>query len=213
MALALNHLHQRGIMYRDLKPENILLSKTGHVKLADFGLSKDLTKVGTTGTLCGTPEYLAPEVVAAQDYGFPVDYWCLGIVAFQIFYGDTPFYDDSVQVMFDKIVHSEPQVPKYGHPDAIDLMRNLLVKDPARRIDFEGLKKHKFFVGVDWEKVARCEVPPKGFQQGDWVDTDSDHSADLAAELPVDSVVNSKEHIYLSGFSFGPHSVGTGSGE
>jgi serine/threonine protein kinase len=205
--LALNHLHTRGIVYRDLKPENILLSKEGHVKLTDFGLSKSMKTptgcVSSLSTMCGTTEYLAPEIIRGEEYGVEVDFWALGVVFFEILFGDTPFYGEDAQIVFERILHEEPEYPKFGHPGAIDLMKKLLVKDPGNRIGFEGITKHKFFHGTDWEKVARCEVKPKSFQEvGNELEPEN-FSSSFANEPPDDSLISPKTQIYLDGFSFG----------
>ena len=163
ITLALHFLHENGIIYRDLKPENILLDKDGHIKLTDFGLSKKVED-GVTNTFCGTPEYLAPEIILRQDYDFRVDWWALGCLLFEINFGDTPFYDENQDVMFENILTKDPVFPKKGHEGAKDLIKALLVKSPDERLSFEQIKAHPFFNGLDWEKVLNKQIKPVSFQ-------------------------------------------------
>lgn len=107
MASALGYLHAAGVVYRDLKPENILLDSEGHLVLTDFGLCKEglVDSDQTTATFCGTPEYLAPEVIRKEAYGRSVDWWCLGAVLYEMLYGLPPFYSRDTAVMYDAILN------------------------------------------------------------------------------------------------------------
>ncbi|KAH0787981.1 AGC family protein kinase [Histomonas meleagridis] len=203
--LALEHLHKNNIIYRDLKPENILLSKEGHIKLTDFGLSKQVDSENTD-TFCGTAEYLAPEIVLHKPYTFKVDWWALGILTYEIMFQETPFYNENQNVMFDNILHMEPEIPKHSHKACSDLIRCLLKKNPDERPDCDQIKAHQFFHGLNWEKVLRCEIKPKDFKAVDEMDPENFCSA-FTGETPQDSVLMTKDpEFQLSNFTFGPSS-------
>lgn len=203
ITLALEHLHSNHIIYRDLKPENILLGKTGHIKLTDFGLSKSIEDV--TNTFCGTAEYLAPEILLQEEYGFKVDWWALGIVFYEIMYGDTPFYDEEQDTMFTNILKKDPEFPKFGHKAAIDLMKGLLQKDPEERFDVDQIKSHPFFHGLDWNKVYNCEIKPSNFNEVMEMEP-ANFSPAFTNETPQDSVVTKEitDLCNIEDFSFGP---------
>lgn len=167
--LALEHLHERGIVYRDLKPENILLDAEGHIKVTDFGLSKaNIAGAGAEGgtkTFCGTPEYLAPEILEQKGHGKAVDWWSLGTLLYEMMNGLPPFYDQNMQRMYEKILHSELRFPPHFSREARSLLRGMLERNVADRLgsvkDAEDLKSHPFFAGLDWEAVARRGVKPE----------------------------------------------------
>jgi serine/threonine protein kinase len=161
IALALHHLHQSGIIYRDLKPENILLDRDGHIKLTDFGLSKDLT-VGAseTSTFCGTTEYLAPEIIKHQPYGSAVDWWMLGILVFELLFGSTPFVHSNRVTMFKNICNKEVVFPVASDPNAADLISRLLCKNPKQRAEFPEIQSHAFFRAIPFDQVLKRSFPP-----------------------------------------------------
>ncbi|XP_073919932.1 cAMP-dependent protein kinase catalytic subunit PRKX isoform X3 [Castor canadensis] len=129
---AIEHLHAKGIVYRDLKPENILLDRDGHIKLTDFGFAKKL--VDRTWTLCGTPEYLAPEVIQSKGHGRAVDWWALGVLVFEMLSGFPPFFDDNPFGIYQKILAGKIDFPRHLDFGAKDLIRKLLVVDRTRRL-------------------------------------------------------------------------------
>ncbi|KAJ3076541.1 Ribosomal protein S6 kinase beta-1 [Podochytrium sp. JEL0797] len=161
--LALEHVHAQGIIYRDLKPENVLLDLHGHVLLTDFGLSKVVME---TRTVCGTIDYMAPEVLSETLlYGRAVDFWSLGIVLFDFLAGSPPFKGNNRKKIMDAIMHQKPKFPKFFSPQATNLIGKLLVKDPSHRIGCKlgaaEIKKHSFFRKTDWneeEKVDGVEL-------------------------------------------------------
>ncbi|KAM5221081.1 cAMP-dependent protein kinase catalytic subunit PRKX [Ctenodactylus gundi] len=160
---ALEYLHGRGIVYRDLKPENILLDRDGHVKLTDFGFAKKL--VDRTWTLCGTPEYLAPEVIQSKGHGRAVDWWALGILIFEMLAGFPPFFDDNPFGIYQKILAAKIDFPRHLDFSAKDLIRKLLVVDRTRRLGnlkngAEDVKKHRWFRAVEWDSVPQRKLKP-----------------------------------------------------
>ena len=163
ICLALEHLHNAGVIYRDLKPENILLTNEGHICLTDFGLSKEgiLRKEDKTDTFCGTPEYLAPEILLGNGYGKAVDWWSYGSLLYEMLTGLPPFYSQDVQDMYKRIVADALSFPDYVPEDARALLARLLVKEPdARLSDPNQIKGMRFFDGIDWEKLFRKEIVP-----------------------------------------------------
>lgn len=163
--LALKYLHSIGVIYRDLKGENVLMGKDGHIKLSDFGLSKLLKKDNnddTTKTFCGTTEYLAPEMIELKKYDYSIDWWALGILAYELTYKVTPFYDQKTRKVYDKILHSEPKFAPNANPDFVGFVKSCLTKNPAQRPGFEQLKNHPFFKGVKWDDfLAKKVTPPR----------------------------------------------------
>ncbi|OHS97634.1 AGC family protein kinase [Tritrichomonas foetus] len=203
ITLAIEHMHANHIIYRDLKPENILLDKYGHVKITDFGLSKMINE--TTDTFCGTAEYLAPEVLRQEKYSFPVDWWAMGILLYEILYENTPFYDDNQTTMFENILNKEPDIPKFGHKTATDLIRQLLNKDPNERPNVQQIKAHPFFRGIDWEKVYTKQYKPSSFQTVSEYQPNG-FANEFTIETPCDSETQSNLQSgegFIPDFSFG----------
>ncbi|MEQ2215763.1 Serine/threonine-protein kinase Sgk1 [Xenoophorus captivus] len=135
IASALGYLHSLHIVYRDLKPENILLDSQGHIVLTDFGLCKEgLEPNGTTSTFCGTPEYLAPEVLQKQAYDRTVDWWCLGSVLYEMLYGLPPFYSRNTAEMYNNILHKAPVLKPNVSNSGRELLEGLLQKERSERL-------------------------------------------------------------------------------
>ncbi|ELR14687.1 protein kinase [Acanthamoeba castellanii str. Neff] len=163
IVLGLEYLHNQGVIYRDLKPENLLLTADGHICMTDFGISKEgfVCKGARTATFCGTPEYLAPEVLEGQGYGKEVDWWSFGTLMYEMLTGLPPFYCDDVQVMYSKIMNEKLNPPKRIGEVAIDLLMQLLERSPSKRLcDPEKIKAHPFFSSIDWAKLAEKELIP-----------------------------------------------------
>jgi serine/threonine protein kinase len=161
IVLAIEYLHAKNIIYRDLKPENLLLDRTGYLRIADFGFAKVVED--RTFTLCGTPEYLAPEIVLSQGHGKAVDWWALGILAFEMLAGYPPFFDDHPLGIYEKILRNEIAFPSYIDPYAKDLIKGLLTADRSKRMgNLKGGAKdvmnHPWFAGVDWGSLERKEI-------------------------------------------------------
>eukprot|EP00457_Paulinella_chromatophora_P008681 gb/GEZN01008722.1/.p1 GENE.gb/GEZN01008722.1/~~gb/GEZN01008722.1/.p1 ORF type:complete len:413 (+),score=72.53 gb/GEZN01008722.1/:56-1294(+) len=166
IALAIACLHTKDIIYRDLKPENVLLDQEGHVRLTDFGLSKEsVNGTSLTHTFCGTPEYLAPEIVRGGGYGKPVDWWSLGSLLYEMLTGLPPFYNPNLQKMYEAILKSPVNMPTHLSPEAKSLLNALLEKDHTKRLGcgkggVEEVKAHIFFKGIDWGKLIKKQVTP-----------------------------------------------------
>ena len=154
------YLHSKNIVYRDLKPENILINKNGYLKLTDFGFAKQLdSEKAKTYTLCGTPEYLAPEIILNKGHGKAVDWWTLGILLFEMLVGIDPFSDDEPMKTYQKILKGKINFPKEINKDAKSLIKHLLVQDTTKRYGClkNGVKdilNHRFFDGFDWKNFV-----------------------------------------------------------
>ncbi|KAL4157041.1 hypothetical protein PRNP1_006067 [Phytophthora ramorum] len=165
LVLAISHLHTYNIVYRDLKPENILLDDKGFIALTDFGLSHDHfdSKDGMQ-TFCGTPEYIAPELIRRVPYGKAVDYWSLGVLIFEMLAGYTPFFHANRKRNFQNIVKLPLRFPSEFSDDARSLLRGLICRNPAKRLGSgpcgaQEIMDHPFFGQVDWEKLYKRDVP------------------------------------------------------
>ncbi|KAK8792891.1 hypothetical protein WA158_005055 [Blastocystis sp. Blastoise] len=163
IALGIDYLHQHDIVYRDLKPENLLLDADGHIRITDFGLSKEGVSADTVKSLCGTPEYLAPEVLRKQPYGKSVDWWSLGTLVYEMITGLPPFYDSNRKIMYHKILTCQLTKPNLMSNEAFDFICKLLERDPMKRLgyrSFDDVKNHEWFKEMNWDKLYRKEVPP-----------------------------------------------------
>lgn len=161
LALALEFLHSKGIVYRDLKLDNVLLSCDGHVKLADYGLSRcDLPPDGKTKTFCGTPEFMAPEMLLDQPYGFAVDFWAFGVLVYQVLENRSPFYGNTEREIFQSILRGKYDFLPSTDKNARALIAKLLTANPVDRLCcWEEIKSHKFFAGTDWAGLKQLTVP------------------------------------------------------
>jgi len=194
IALALGHLHSLSVIYRDLKPENILLDDNGHVCLTDFGLSKDVEPTDKAHTFCGTPEYLAPEIVTGAGHDKAVDWWSLGILLYELTVGIPPFYSQNVNEMYNKIQHGVLRFPPFLSEPCKSLIVQLLNRDPKKRMgskdDVNDLKAHAFFKPLNFEKLMKKEVdvPYKPKVKSGGTDT-GNFDGVFTSEPVVDSVV------------------------
>jgi len=163
---ALEYLHTNAIIHRDLKLENILLDKDGHIRIIDFGLCKENIQWNCeTTTLCGTPEYRAPEIIVHDYYGKVVDWWAFGIIMCEMLVGKNPFYHDDRDVMFENVLEVNIIFPRWLSPGAKDLLSGLLNKEPNNRLGSgeEGsnlIKNHEFFESIDWNDLVQKRVTP-----------------------------------------------------
>mmetsp|Transcript_17735 Transcript_17735/g.26566 ORF Transcript_17735/g.26566 Transcript_17735/m.26566 type:complete len:756 (-) Transcript_17735:132-2399(-) len=164
VTLMFEYMHSFGIIYRDLKPENLLIDQRGFLKLTDFGFAKD-TGGKPTYTLCGTPDYLSPEILTGAGHGAGVDWWCLGVLIYEMISSYAPFFDESQTVTFRKILQESPRFTKDFSLASKDLVRNLLRKKPTQRLGVtrggaRTVKKHPWFKKLDWDKLAAMKVKP-----------------------------------------------------
>ena len=190
LLLALEYLHSFNVVYRDLKPENVLVATDGHIKLADFGLSKEGIIDDCTGadTFCGTPEYLAPEILHRQAYGTAVDWWSLGMLTFEMLTGLPPWYSKNRQVMFQGICFGELQFPANGSvsSSAQDFISGLLIRDPRRRIEkVQNLKKHIFFSEMNFDDLVAKRISPPWIPERNKLYFDS-----LYTRLPYEDLID-----------------------
>ncbi|CAF1123639.1 unnamed protein product, partial [Brachionus calyciflorus] len=166
IAHAIGYMHLKNIIYRDLKPENILIDSDGHIKLTDFGLCKEGIQANTTTSpFCGTPEYLAPEILLKKPYTRAIDWWCLGCVIYEMLYGLPPFYSRNTTEMYSNISNEQLRLnPEVFVSDyAKNIMKQLLQKEQFRRLgsseaDFEEIQDHPFFGDIDWRTdCSNCQ--------------------------------------------------------
>uniref|UniRef100_A0AAQ4QM96 Protein kinase C n=1 Tax=Gasterosteus aculeatus aculeatus TaxID=481459 RepID=A0AAQ4QM96_GASAC len=165
---ALIFLHNKGIVYRDLKLDNVLLDKDGHCKLADFGMCKEGIFDGiTTGTFCGTPDYIAPEILQEMLYGPSVDWWALGVLLYEMLSGHAPFEAENEDDLFESILNEDIVYASWLSAEAVNILKALLTKNPARRLGCvasgvgeDAVTSHAFFADIDWEKLNRREMEP-----------------------------------------------------
>ena len=164
IALALEYLHKKGIVYRDLKPENILMDDQGYLKLADFGMAKKLNDNEKAMSFCGTPEYLAPEIITMEGHDKMADWWSFGILLFEMLCGIPPFYVENLDKMYEMIQNSAVKFPKRINlsDDAKDIIQKLLEKNPKKRMGYqkgiEEIKKHPFFAKIDFNAIEQKKV-------------------------------------------------------
>ncbi|KAM9479178.1 microtubule-associated serine/threonine-protein kinase 2-like [Salvelinus alpinus] len=223
--LALEYLHNYGIVHRDLKPDNLLITSMGHIKLTDFGLSKIGLMSLTTNLyeghiekdtrefldkqVCGTPEYIAPEVILRQGYGKPVDWWAMGVILYEFLVGCAPFFGDTPEELFGQVISDEiiwPEEEEALPNDAQDLISKLLRQNPLERLGtgsaFE-VKQHRFFYNLDWNSLLRqkAEFIPQLESEDDtsYFDTRSDRYHHLDSEDEDDT--NDDEHVEIRQFS------------
>jgi serine/threonine protein kinase len=162
VVMAIEHLHSHGIIFRDLKLENLVLSPTGHIKLTDFGFAKCLED-SRAYTLCGTPEYLAPEIIRGTGYAWGVDWWALGVLIFEMLAGFSPFYSDSPLEIYKNILSGRIPFPATITGAAKDLLTGLLTRDPCKRLGtvragISDVRCHPWFAGIEW--TTNKDPPP-----------------------------------------------------
>ncbi|XP_026700718.1 ribosomal protein S6 kinase alpha-3 isoform X1 [Athene cunicularia] len=211
LALALDHLHSLGIIYRDLKPENILLDEEGHIKLTDFGLSKEsIDHEKKAYSFCGTVEYMAPEVVNRRGHTQSADWWSFGVLMFEMLTGTLPFQGKDRKETMTMILKAKLGMPQFLSPEAQSLLRMLFKRNPANRLGagpdgVEEIKRHVFFSKIDWNKLYRREIHPP-FKPATGRPEDTFYfDPEFTAKTPKDSPgipPSANAHQLFRGFSF-----------
>ncbi|XP_029541321.2 ribosomal protein S6 kinase alpha-2 isoform X2 [Oncorhynchus nerka] len=211
LALALDHLHSLGIIYRDLKPENILLDEEGHIKITDFGLSKEATDQDKRAySFCGTIEYMAPEVVNRRGHTQSADWWSFGVLMFEMLTGSLPFQGKDRKETMVLILKAKLGMPQFLSPEVQSLIRALFKRNPANRLGagpdgVEEIKRHNFFGNIDWNKLYRREIKPP-FKPAVGRPEDTFHfDPEFTSRTPTDSPgipPSDNTHQLFRGFSF-----------
>ncbi|KAI9255992.1 kinase-like domain-containing protein [Sporodiniella umbellata] len=210
--LALEYFHSQGIIYRDLKLDNIMLGLDGHIKMADYGLCKENMGFGhTTGTFCGTPEFMAPEILKEQNYGRAVDWWAYGVLIYEMLLGQSPFRGEDEDEIFDAILEDDILYPINMSTDSISICQQLLQRDPNRRLgggpdDALPIRRHPFFRGVVWEDMLAKRIPPPFYPSVngrlDTSNFDEEFTSEVPALTPIDSNLNRVEQQEFQNFSY-----------
>lgn len=214
--LGLRTLHERGIVYRDLKPENVLLDRNGHAVLTDFGLSKAALTSGLLRTICGTPEYLAPEILLGEPYDRAIDLWSFGTLLYELLLGSvgtdavcfilqTPYWDDAPRRMFEKIVAvGRLDFPCSVSSAAADIVSKLLRREPSKRLGYRNMdeiKWHPFFPDMDWSYVERRHDfgPLRPACVSEW---DTSAFDEAFTEMPTAITPRTPNQLHFAGFSY-----------
>ncbi|KAI8898309.1 kinase-like domain-containing protein [Globomyces pollinis-pini] len=162
LIVAFEYLHEQKIIFRDLKPENVLLDSTGHIKLADFGFSKKIFRL--TNSFCGTPDYIAPEMIVSKPYTFAVDWWGVGVLTYELTFGQTPFYSPTIGGVYRNILEAKVSWVRNDVSQQLkSFIMDLLVADQKRRLGYKGaveLKIHEWFSDIKWNIVKSRGLKP-----------------------------------------------------
>ncbi|KAG0270060.1 Serine/threonine kinase [Actinomortierella ambigua] len=210
--LALQYFHQNNIVYRDLKLDNIMLAMDGHIKIGDYGLCKENMGYGqTTNTICGTPEFMAPEILEEQPYDRAVDWWAFGVLMYEMLLGRAPFSGEEEDDIYDSILEDEPWFPQgFGRHEQA-LLQSLLVKVPSQRLgsgptDADEIKAHAYFRNVNFDDVYHKRIRPPFLptikSRTDISNFDTEFTSEAPGETPSDYRLNHVEQNMFQGFSY-----------
>uniref|UniRef100_A0A8D2MIG3 Protein kinase C n=1 Tax=Zonotrichia albicollis TaxID=44394 RepID=A0A8D2MIG3_ZONAL len=205
----LQFLHSKGIIYRDLKLDNVLLDNEGHIKIADFGMCKEnMFGDAKTSTFCGTPDYIAPEILLGQKYNTSVDWWSFGVLLYEMLIGQSPFHGQDEEELFQSIRMDNPFYPRWLDKDAKDILVKLFVREPERRLGARGnIRQHAFFREINWEALEerRMEPPfkPRVKSPSDCSNFDKEFLNEKPRLSCADrALINSMDQNMFSNFSF-----------
>ncbi|KAI5952837.1 PKC1 [Candida jiufengensis] len=209
--LGLKYFHDNGIVYRDLKLDNILLTTKGHIKIGDYGLCKEnMWFENKTSTFCGTPEFMAPEIVAGKHYDRSVDWWAFGVLLFQMLLCQSPFKGDDEDDIFNAIEHDEVKYPISLSRTTVLILQALLTKDPLQRLgsskrDAEEIMEHSYFQDVNFDDVLNCRIQPPYIpelsSEHDYSNFDQEFTSETPRLTPVETVLTSEMQEQFRGFS------------
>ncbi|KAI1945135.1 Serine/threonine kinase [Ophidiomyces ophidiicola] len=212
VCLALKYFHENGVIYRDLKLDNILLTLDGHIKIADYGLCKENMWYGsTTSTFCGTPEFMAPEILLDKKYGRAVDWWAFGVLIYQMLLQQSPFRGEDEDEIYDAILADEPLYPIHMPRDSVSILQKLLTREPELRLgsgptDAQEIMSHAFFRNINWEDIYHKRISPPFFptitSPTDTSNFDQEFTSVTPVLTPVQSVLSQAMQEEFRGFSY-----------
>ncbi|KAI9246996.1 kinase-like domain-containing protein [Helicostylum pulchrum] len=210
--LALDYFHKHGIIYRDLKLDNIMLCLDGHIKLADYGLCKEnMGGNNTTNTFCGTPEFMAPEILLENRYGRAVDWWAFGVLLYEMLLGQSPFKGEDEDEIFDAVLEDNILYPINMSKNSVSICESLLERNPEKRLgggkgDAQEVKNHPFFAGVNWEDMLAKRVTPPFLPtingRADTSNFDEEFTREIPILTPVNAMLTQHEQHEFSNFSY-----------
>ncbi|XP_076012709.1 protein kinase C delta type-like [Genypterus blacodes] len=209
IVVGLQFLHSKGIIYRDLKLDNVMLNRDGHIKIADFGMCKEnVFGEDRATTFCGTPDYIAPEILLGQKYTFSVDWWSFGVLVYEMLIGQSPFQGDDEDELFESIRMDVPHYPRWITKESKDLLEKLFERDPSRRLGVVGnIRAHSFFKTINWEALEKREVDPPFKPKVKSPSDCSNFDREFLSEKPRLShadknLIDSMDQAAFAGFSF-----------
>ncbi|KAL6719228.1 Serine/threonine kinase [Lecanora helva] len=212
VCLALKCFHENGVIYRDLKLDNIMLGLDGHIKVADYGLCKEEMWYGSsTSTFCGTPEFMAPEILLDKKYGRAVDWWAFGVLIYQMLLQQSPFRGEDEDEIYDAILADEPLYPIHMPRDSVSILQKLLMREPELRLgsgptDAQEIMSHAFFRNINWDDFRAKKVTPPFIPQiknpTDTSNFDSEFTSVTPVLTPVQSVLTQAMQEEFRGFSY-----------